>query len=191
MATTNTKTRARSTSANKQANKAVEEKAPVVSQEAATIEDKPLVIKDIDPEQYVTVKNGFQGKLIYKSSKTGERFIWNEFGDEQEIQLRELKNAKNSNKKFFMNNWFMFDEDWIIDYLGVGKYYCNAIKLSDFDNLFFKTPAEIKKTIELLSAGQKKSVAYRAAELIAEKRIDSMKTVAVLEEALGVELVER
>lgn len=28
---------------------------------------KPIVPKDIDPEQYVTVRNGFQGRLVYVS----------------------------------------------------------------------------------------------------------------------------
>ena len=52
--------------------------------------------KEIDPEQYVIVRNGFHGKLIYKSSRSGEKFVWSDFGDEQEMQLRELRNAKNS-----------------------------------------------------------------------------------------------
>ena len=34
---------------------------------------KPIVPKDIDPEQYVTVRNGFQGRLVYVSKHTGVR----------------------------------------------------------------------------------------------------------------------
>lgn len=151
----------------------------------------PPVAKHIDPEQYVIVRNGFQGKLVYKSSKTGEHFVWDSFGAEQEMQLRELKNAKNTYKKFFINNWFMFDEGWIIDYLGVGQYYKNAIRIDDFDKLFTQPATEIKKTISALSDGQKKSVAYRAMELIAAGEIDSLKTISTLEELLGVELIEK
>lgn len=66
---------------------------------------KPVTPKDIDPSTLVVVKNGFQGKLIYKSPRTGERFAWDSFGSEQELELKELRNAKNSAKKFFMNNW--------------------------------------------------------------------------------------
>ena len=84
-----------------------------VQQEA---EKKPLVPKDIDPSQYVTVRNGFQGRLVYKSKRTGERFVWDSFGAEQDMELSELRNARNSNKKYFINNWFMFDEPWIVDY---------------------------------------------------------------------------
>lgn len=159
-----------------------------VQQEA---EKKPLVPKDIDPSQYVTVRNGFQGRLVYKSKRTGERFVWDSFGAEQDIELSELRNARNSNKKYFINNWFMFDEPWIVDYLGMGKYYRFAISIQDFDKLFTKPASEIEKTIANLSDGQKQSVAYRAKQLISEGGIDSNRLIATLEKCLGIELIER
>ena len=159
-----------------------------VQQEA---EKKPLVPKDIDPSQYVTVRNGFQGRLVYKSKRTGERFVWDSFGAEQDMELSELRNARNSNKKYFINNWFMFDEPWIVDYLGMGKYYRFAISIQDFDKLFTKSASEIEKTIANLSDGQKQSVAYRAKQLISEGGIDSNRLIATLEKCLGIELIER
>lgn len=152
---------------------------------------KPIVAKDIDPEQYVIVRNGFQGRLVYRSTRTGERFVWGSFGTEQEMQLRELRNAKNTSKKYFSDNWFMFDEDWIVDYLGVRQFYKNAVGLDKFDEIFSKPPAELKKLIDGMSQGQKKSVTYRAIELIAAKEIDSLKTIEVLENSLGVDLIEK
>lgn len=152
---------------------------------------KPIVPKDIDPEQYVTVRNGFQGRLVYVSKHTGERFVWDQFGAEQEMELRELKNAKNSYKKFFENNWFMFDEDWIVDYLGVQRFYRNAVRIEDFDEIFQKDAKTISEIISDMSDGQKKSVAYRARVVIADGAIDSNKAITALEESLGVELVER
>ena len=157
---------------------------------AGSVPEK-IVPKEIDPHQYVTVKNGYQGGLIYISPRTHEEFRWDSFGDEQEIELQELKNAKANAKKFFTNNWFMFDEDWIIDYLGVGQYYKHALTVDDFDKIFEKTPAEIKKICAELSEGQKRSISYRARQLISEGAIDSLKRISVLEDVLGVELVEK
>lgn len=152
---------------------------------------KKLSAKDVDMTQYVIVRNGFQGRLIYKSPRTGERFVWEEFGAEQEMELRELRNARNSAKKFFINNWFMFDEDWIVDFLGVKQYYKNAVSVEDFDKVFSKPAGEIVKIINGMSNGQKRSAAYRARQLIAAGEIDSNKSITALEEALGTELVER
>lgn len=165
-----------------------EQNAP---QEAQVTEKKRMVPKDVDPTQIVTVKNGFQGRLVYKSKKTGERFVWDAFGSEQDMELGELRNARNSNKKYFINNWFMFDEPWIVDYLGMGKFYKFSISIEGFDALFDKPVAEIEETIAKLSDGQKKSIAYRAKQLITEGGIDSNKTITTLEKCLGTELIER
>lgn len=156
-----------------------------------TAPEKKPIPKKIDPHQYITVRNGFQGKLIYVSKRTGEKFVWENFGDEQEIELIELKNAKNASKKFFINNWFVFDDSWVIDYLGVGQFYKNALRLEDFDRVFTLSPDEIRETIGKLSAGQKRSLAYRAKELIAHGGIDSMRVISALEDALGIELTEK
>lgn len=159
--------------------------------ETAAAQKKKISAKDVDMTQYVIVRNGFQGRLVYKSSRTGEHFVWDEFGAEQEMELRELRNARNSSKKFFINNWFMFDEDWIIDFLGVKQFYKNAVSIDEFDSIFSKPADEIKTIIGDMSNGQKRSAAYRARQLIAAGEIDSNKAIAALEEALGTELIER
>lgn len=159
--------------------------------ETPIVTTKKIVPKDIDSSQYVTVRNGFQGKLVYISKRTGETFVWDEFGAEQEMELRELRNAKNSYKNFFINNWFMFDEDWVVDYLGVRQFYKHAIPIDSFDEIFTQKASELKKTISALSEGQKKSVAYRAKELIAEDKIDSLSVINILEKALNIELIEK
>lgn len=166
----------------------------IVQQEQRTLvaeASKPMIPKEIDPNQYVTVRNGFQGRLVYKSKRTGERFVWDAFGAEQDMELSELKNARNSNKKYFINNWFMFDEPWVVDYLGMAQYYKFAVSIQDFDKLFEKSATEIGKIISKLSDGQKKSIAYRAKQLIADGGIDSNRTIAALEKHLGTELIER
>ena len=164
-----------------------EDTAPVTKAETK----KKIIPKDVDPTEYVVVRNGFQGRLIYKSKRTGEIFEWDSFGAEQEMELRELRNAKNSAKKFFSNNWFMFDEDWILDYLGVRGYYKHALPIDGFDDVFTQKPATLRKTVAGLSSGQKRSLAYRAKELITEQQIDSLSVINALEEALGIELIEK
>lgn len=191
MANTNTQ-RTRKTT-NRTQNVPVQDVVSETEQDTKPVsaQKKAIIPKDIDSSQYVIVRNGFQGKLIYKSRKTGETFVWDGFGTEQEMELRELRNAKNSYKKFFINNWFMFDEDWIVDYLGVRQFYKNAIPIDGFDDIFTQKPAELKKTIAGLSDGQKRSVAYRAMELITKREIDSLSVINALESALNIELIEK
>lgn len=147
--------------------------------------------KEIPLNTIVAVRNGCQGRLIYKSPKTGEVFRWEEFGDVQDMELGELRNVRGANKKFFQKNWFMFDEPWVIDYLGVGQFYKSALTIDEFDELFTLSPEDIKKRLENVSEGQKRAVGYRARMLIAEDAIDSNKVIAALEQALGTQLVDR
>lgn len=161
--------------------------AEVTSVEVA----KEIIPREIDDNQYVTVRNGFHGTLVYVSKRTGERFVWDEFGSEQDMELRELKNAKNSRKQFFVNNWFMFDESWIPKYLGMERFYKDAVSIEDFDDIFKMKPKELTKRIAAMSDGQKKSAAYRASELISQREIDSLSVIETLENALGVQLMEK
>lgn len=152
-----------------------------------------IIPKDIDLSMYITVLNGFQGRLIYISQKTGEKYVWDSFGDEQEIDLRELRNARSSAKTFYEKNWFMFDKnnEWVIDYLGLNKYYKNSVPVDGFDDIFKLPTNKVKERIEKIPEGQKQSVVYRAKQLIERGEIDSLKLIAALEEALGVELIEK
>ena len=109
------------------------------------------------------------------------------------MELKELRNAKSASKKFFIKNRFMFDKDytWVIDYLGVGAYYKNALNVDNFDEIFKLSPAEIEKKVAKLSEGQKKSVSYRARQLIKAEEIDSNKVITALEKSLGEAFIER
>jgi len=167
--------------------------ATVAAEAVAFNNEKPSykVKKDLNPNMMVTVKNGFNGTLVYKSKRTGEVFVWDSFGSEQEMELQDLKSAKNTYKAFFINNWFLFDDPEIIEWLGMTQYYKHALNTESFNELFNSTPEEIKKTVAKLSAGQKKSAAFRAKQLIQEGKIDSIKIINALEESLSVDLIER
>ena len=153
---------------------------------------KYKVKRKLDPHTIVSVRSGFNGTLIYKSKHTGERFEWSEFGEEQDMELQELRNAKaSSNKAFFENNWFVIEDPEIVEYLGVERYYRNSLNIDEFDSVFKLTPAEAVKRINALPKGQKLSVVYRARKLIEEGVLDSIKMIDALEKCLNVELIDR
>lgn len=151
------------------------------------------VPEDVTPNDIIMVRNGFNGKLVYVSTKTGEKFVWDELGDEAEMELKELRTAKNSQKKFFENNWFMFDDEysWVIPYLGITKFYDNAWPIENLQGILKKSPSEIKKMCAQINDGQKRTLKYMVKELYANGKIDSLKTASALEEGLGITLSER
>lgn len=144
--------------------------------------------RKLDPEMYVVVRNGYPGLLVYKSTKTGEKFRFEGFGDEHEIELQELKKAKNESKDFFINNWFLIDDPEVIEYLGVGQYYKDAFSYDEFEELAEMTAEQVAEKVKLISDGQKLAVTRYARQLIQDGRIDSMKVIKALEDGLGTKL---
>lgn len=150
-----------------------------------------LRVKELDIHDYIHVKNGFHGTLIFKSSRTGEKFVWNGFGDEQDIELQDLKSAKSAQKKFFEKNWFLFDDPAVIEYLGVEQYYKNSLNANEFEDLFDLPVDEVIDRVSKIPAAQKRTLAYFARKQIADGRLDSIRLVTALEEMLGVQLTEK
>ena len=65
--------------------------APAAEAAVPTHESEHIVPKSPDPHQFITVKNGVHGTLVYRSVRTGELFTWDRFGAEQEMELQELR----------------------------------------------------------------------------------------------------
>ena len=145
--------------------------------------------KKLDPEMYVTVRNGYPGLLVYKSTKTGEVFRFEGFGDEHEIELQELQKAKNTSKGFFINNWFLIDDPEVIEYLGLGQFYKDAFTYEEFEELAEMSEKEVADKVSRISDGQKLAVTRYARQLVRDGRIDSVSVIKALENGLGVKLV--
>jgi hypothetical protein len=163
--------------------------------EEQTVEkvDKIETIKpsEIDLHQYIPVKNGFHGMLDYLSKRTGEFVHWDEFGDEKYIELIDLQHAKGNARKFFENNWFIFDDEyqWVIDFIGVRNFYDDSLSQEEFDELITTCSAdEVEARVSKLSDGQKKTYALYAREKVEDGTIDSRKVIAVLEKVFKVDL---
>ena len=145
----------------------------------------------LDPHMLVPVRNGFAGTLYYRSRKTGEEFTWERFGDEQDMELAELKVARNSARAFFERNYFLIDDPEILEYLNAKQYYKDAFTVEDFEDVFTKDPDEVVELVSNLSKGQKNTLRYMSKQKIADGEIDSLKVIEALEQSLGVELIER
>lgn len=176
---------------NKKPAAATQAESPKAPAAAAAPAKEYKVRRDLDIHMLIPVKNGFQGRLVYRSKKTGEVYVWERFGDEQDLTVNELKSVRSGSRAFFEQNWFLIDDPEVLEYLGVTGFYKYALTSENFDSLFSLPPGEIMQRVAKLSDGQKRSVVYRAKVLIGEGAIDSLKVIDALEGALGIELIER
>lgn len=147
--------------------------------------------KEITSETMVTCRNGTAGNLIYKSTlNPGYVVEWNEFGEPQELEYRELVSMRGNQRRFFEDNWILIDDPDVIKKLGVERWYKNSITTDDFNSVFEMSPEEIKNTVSILPGGTKDAITIKAREKIKSGELDSRSTIKALEDALSVELEE-
>ena len=146
--------------------------------------------KEIPLDALVYVKNLTGGKLIYKNPRTGYTYIWNEYGEEVPIEMRELINMKNANQAFFTENWIQMDIAVLRD-LHMDNYYKDFVSYEDIENLITKDADKIIDKLKNASLTIKNSVGIRALQLIEEKKLTDINVIRALEEVLGCELTER
>lgn len=160
--------------------------------------DKKQVAKNmaknirIPLDTMIPVTCNTKGSLIYVSKKiSGYTIKWDGFGSTEYMELSELASMRNSDRRFFEDNWIICEdtEDYtalqIYDFLKVAKYYKNIFTPETIDELFEKTPTDIIKCISTLSKGMKETIAVRAKEKIDSNELDSNNKIQALETALG------
>lgn len=160
--------------------------APVKKKQAPK---KPRVKKNVDLNRYVTVKNGFNGPLIYIDKTTGEEHSWGEFGDEVDMTVGSLQRARSSQKRFFEDNWWLFDDPEVIEFLHAEQWYKNALSYEEFDTVFDGTIKDIEEIVGALSVGQKLAVSFCAKKKIKSGELSDLNLIKSLEKILNTELI--
>lgn len=148
----------------------------------------------IESDYLVPVKSNVGGVLYYKSKKTGYEEIWDDTGVVIEMEYGELVSMRNSQKKFFINNWIVFEDtdeytaDEIYKALNVDKYYTSNGLYDNIDDIFNFSAKKIEEVVPTLSKPVKETVIAKAYTMLAEEdeRLDSKAKVKALEKALGI-----
>lgn len=140
----------------------------------------------------VPVTCNVKGKLIYVSKKiSGYTINWDNFGSTEYMDLAELVSMRNSDRRFFEDNWIICEDTdeysamQIYDFLKVTKYYEHVFTPENIDSVFDLTPNDIIRIVSALSNGMKETIAVRAKEKIDLKELDSNSKIEALEAALS------
>ena len=147
--------------------------------------------KKVALSEVIDVQSCIIGKLIWKSKRTGYKIVWNEYGEKNPMTVEDLLDMRNGDRRFFERNWVILDGDRaqdIMDYLQISKYYTVMSDLDKIDDIFTHNPEEIAAIIEKFGDGMKETIARRAAVLISDGKIDSLKVTSAVGTATGFDL---
>jgi hypothetical protein len=157
----------------------------------ANIPSRP--IQRFDKYDVVDVINNYHGKLVYVSSVTGYAYEWEEIGEIQQFPVEELINMRNSQVGFYRNNWIEFDKEISEElkrFLHVEKHYENSIRADEFEELLKEPTDVIAERVSKMPNNAKDNFARFAAQMIEERKLDSLKIIDAIEESLGYKITE-
>lgn len=164
---------------------AVEEDKPVKAKTAKRAKKIPLDI-------VVPVTCNTVGGAIYISKKSGYPVEWDDYGVEEFMELSELVAMRNTDRRFFTDNWIVLGdtEEYtaleLYDFLKVTQFYEKILTPSDIDTIFEMNADSIVKVISGMSKGMKATIASVVLNKIKTCELDSQSKINAFEDALNV-----
>lgn len=133
------------------------------------------------------------GGAFYSSKKImGYTVEWEDMGSIEYMELGELASMKNTDKRFFEDNWIILSDTdeytalQLYDFLKVSKFYKNVFTPENIDEVFTYGKDKLIKTLSTLSRGMKETIAVRAKQKLDENTLDK-NIIDVLESSLGIQ----
>ena len=146
----------------------------------------------VDLNDIVYVQSCFHGNLFYKSKRNGSIVEWQQFGEDQPMDVDELMYMRNTQPTFFKEQWVRLvgdNADDVFTFLHLDRYCKNNLKFDSFDDVFEMNPAEIEMTVKEFAPSLRESVARRAKELCDDETLCDIKTIKAIERATGFTLL--
>ena len=133
-----------------------------------------------DRTREIPVRSCINGRVIYKSKKTGVTYKWLEKGTYEILTIDELLNMESQSQKFLHSPWLMVDDEEVIEAFNLQELYDLVAKVEDIDS-FIKIYNKLPKTLQ----NQVYNHIYNKVET---GEIDSKSKIRELEELVQMEL---
>ena len=159
------------------------------------METSPIVSytakKKIPMDARVMVKNTTGGELIYVSKRLlGYTEVWSEFGEEIPMEMSELYSMKNTDRRFFIENWIEVDPIVLRD-LNMEQFYKNFLPVDEIQKLSNKSIDEIISAINYMKPSAKNAFVLEAIKYVENGELSDIRVITAIEKTLNCELYER
>lgn len=143
--------------------------------------------KTIKDSDVFMVRSLVEGELVALDPH-GDVIIWSEYGDEQELSLKELKHIKRKSKKFFDKCWLRVPEECEKP-LRIQGYLDSEIDLDRIDNFFNMDVEKFQKLFSQASDGIRRIVVDKAVGKIRDGKLDSRRIINVIQHETKLDLL--
>ena len=170
---------------------AVPTEAPQEQPKQEVAQPKPKATKATlfqDRNRQVIVRSCVDGRVIYKSKRSGMTWKWLEKGAYEVLTVEELLNMESQSHKFLHSPWLMVDDEDIIEAFNLAELYDLVAKVEDIDSFINMSLDEQKQIYNKLPKASQNQVYNHICFKVDSGEIDSRAKIRELEDLVGREL---
>lgn len=123
------------------------------------------------------------------SGKSGQYYVFENFGDECEIEYQDLFALKSRHSNYIYAPHFVIEDEELLEnprWADVAKFYDEEVyTLEDVDAVLNLPTANFKSALQQLPRGLAKSLQVKVAEKIEDGTFDSLQKIKMIDEVFG------
>lgn len=145
--------------------------------------------KKYNPDDGIMCRSITVGGLWLDGVKSGNVYRWVEYGDETEVEYRDLVAMIRSRSNYIYAPTFIIeDEEFVSEFPQLKKFYDEQYSIADLRGVLNLPVNSMIETIKTLPPGAASSLKNIASTAIVNGTLDSVKKIKALDEYFGTEL---
>lgn len=172
----------------------VADEQPTIAVEIKKVEEpvveKKSEVKKFEPSDPITCRSVCQGILNMEGKSTGTMYRFDGYGDEIDIEYRDLlSEARNARSAYIYNPMLIVeDKDFINSVPALKKFYDNYADVTNLRGILGKPVQQMIEAIQELPQGAQDQIKILASTLISNGELDSMSRIKALEDYFGIQM---
>jgi hypothetical protein len=151
-----------------------------------TVEEEVKEPRKFAQDDKIMCKSVIEGGLFFYGDKSRETYKFSGYGDETEVEYRDLTTAINSRSPFVFAPYFIIeDEEFIAQNKALSDYYAKNPDLSNLKSVLDLPIDEMEQRINSFSDATKRAFKTIVISEIADKKVDSLGKISILSNFYG------
>ncbi len=160
-----------------------------VEAKETVVKEKAPVKKIFKQSEGILCRSVVNGIVVMEGARSSMPYQWSGYGDEVEVEYRDLVAAVREKNGYVMNPWLIvLDDDFIAEYPFLEDIYAKQYTTNDLADVLRLSVPQMLEEIEKMPTNVKKTIEGMAATWINDGRLDSVKKINALDEVLGTNL---
>lgn len=145
--------------------------------------------KVFEPSEGIMCRSVVTGALYLEGSKTKMPYVWSNYGDETEVEYRDLVALVREQSGYLFNPFFIVEnEDFISEFPHLEKFYSANYSIKELSEILELPVEQMISSLKVLPKTAINTIKKIAANQVSVGQIDSVRKIKALDEFFGTDL---